>query len=265
MSDTIFDVDNYSTISPAAVEILNIADHKDTSVKDIANLLALDDVLLINAFKIVNSAAFALRRSPRTIEEAISYLGIYGLRDLIFLVASRNLFASTDNWHKSVFIANTSKKLAQRLGFKDKEISDIYIAALTHNIGEHSLKKLFKEKFIDQSDNEDLMDKLFKENAIYGMTSIDISCQILEGTGIPPKIINIIKNQKNNFIEGDYLIENIIIDFSHQLYFLDFTDQDEIDEVINLNKYYAFQLDKLNISVEYIKSLHRQSNELLNF
>ncbi len=264
MSKTINEVDSFSTISPAAIEILNIVDRQDTSLKDIADLLALDEILLVNAFKLVNSAAFALRKAPRTIEEAVTHLGLYGLRDLIFMVAARKLFANISSWHKNIFIAQACKKLAHRFHLKDKAISDLYIAALVHCLGESSLEITYKSKYQDLSEEENLHEKLNQEKHLYQISSSKLSEQMLHDSGMPKSILKILSNQDQGFYSENYKLENILIDLGHQLYFLAFTDQIEIDEIMSQEKYISFNLDKLSLSSSYIKQLHQQVNSLIS-
>ncbi|MCE2928136.1 MAG: HDOD domain-containing protein, partial [Candidatus Caenarcaniphilales bacterium] len=129
------ELDGLGSLSPVAVELINIIDKPKTKIEEIESLVKLDKVLYANVFKYLKSAAFGLRRVPTNIEEAIHYLGLHGLRDLIFLLASRKFFSGSNNWAKSVFVAFAARKIANRLSLHPNISSNIYSAALMYDLG----------------------------------------------------------------------------------------------------------------------------------
>ena len=58
LADFLKHVSELSTISPVAVELINKISLPNTTRKDVADLVAKDEILYANIFKFVHSAAF---------------------------------------------------------------------------------------------------------------------------------------------------------------------------------------------------------------
>ncbi len=255
------EIDCLSNLSPVLIEILNILDLPQTGVEDIARLAALDKVLYANIFKYVNSAAFGLRKSPSNIEEAINYLGLYGLRDLIFILASRKMFIRTAHWQSSVFIAFCAKRLAQRLNLKPNTISDIYIAALMYDMGSFVLSTRHKNDYDKVLGEENLFDRFNKEQELFGTNTIRISNEILGSYDFPKPILNIIKAQELDFNHTDYRVANAIIEIATSIGNLDYPDERDLIDICNSDVAIKFGINNLNIGTKFIHKLNQEIEE----
>lgn len=222
------ELDSLSFLSPAAIEILNIIDRPHTSLQAITDLILLDQVLYANIMKYTKSAAFTLRRSPITLEEAINYLGLYGLRDLIFFIAARRMSYYPDTWYQNVFRAFCAKKLAQKMGLEPKQVSNIYIAALMYDFG-----------------------------------GIELSYQILLDCNLPEVILNIIKTQSLDWQESNYQITNSLIDMANQLTFLEYADEYDLDELMSQPKYIKFNLRLTELNAYQVRKMHHDIKDLI--
>ncbi len=222
------ELDALSVLSPVAIEVFNILDRPQTSIAEIAELILLDQVLYANIMKYTNSAAFAVRRNINTLEESLNYLGLYGLRDLIFFIAARKIFFCPDNWYTNVFRAFCAKKLAQRMGLQLNEVSNIYIAALMYDFG-----------------------------------GVDLSYQILSNYNLPKTILNIIKTQSLHWEDTNYQLANSIIEMANQLAFLEFVDDYDIDELMTQPNYIKFNLKQIELNASQVRKLHHDIKDLI--
>ena len=257
-------IDQFPTLSPAAVEILSIADRPETTIEDLANLVMIDKVLYANVYKYVNSAAFALRRSPDHIEEALHYLGIYGLRDLIFMLAARKLFNHKHNWEHSLFVAYVAKKLAFKLGFKPRDASRVYISALVHDIGAMILDSEFSKEYEAIKAEENLYLRYSMEKGLFGVNSIELSCEVLTASDIPESILKIIRRQSLIHDHKSYELENALIDLAHSLAFVDPYDQRDLDDVMMQDYIKRFGLNKLDLNLNFLKKVHKELSNIIS-
>lgn len=256
------EVDCLSNLSPVLIEILNILDSPHTTVEEISRLVCLDKVLYANVFKYVSSAAFAMRKAPQTIEEAINYLGLYGLRDLIFILAARKMFISNSHWQSSVFIAFCAKRLAQKLGLKPNEVSNIYIAALMYDMGAYVLSTRHKQVYEKVLASENLFERFVLEDRIFGTNSIQLSYEILSSYDFPKPILNIIQAQSHYYDHQDYKLANAIIDLATQLGSVDAPDERDLLDIFSSEAVVKFGLASTNIDTRFI---HKLNSEIVEF
>jgi len=259
------DLGNYPTLSPAIVEILSIVDRDDTSVEDVAALVAMDKVLYASLFKFVNSAAFGLRKQPNTVEEAINYLGLYGVKDLIFLLASRNFFSSPNDWEQSLFIAFVVKKLALRLGLNQKLASDIYMAGLVHDVGAMAFDKNLKKQHEEEINKEDLYLRLAAEKGVFGLHSLELSYQILEASEVPKAVLDIISTQSLVHDHESYTLANSLIDLANDLFYVDLADRRDLDEVIESEKFKKIDFDKLKLDLKFLRKMNSEIQYFVDY
>jgi HD-like signal output (HDOD) protein len=218
-------------LSPVVIEIFNIIDKPETHLEEVVNLVSLDRVLCANVFKHVNSAMFALRRPPENIQSAIGILGLYGLKDLIFILSVKGIFSSLKNWHENVFTAFCARKFAAQLNLHPKQCSDIYMAALMHNIS----------------------------------GGVKSSYELLTDCGFPQSILNIVKAFKSKEDAEEYGLANALIDLAKALSSSDFIDEADIDELLSTPSSRKFNLSRLNISAKSVKQLYAQVYEFTDF
>ena len=264
LSAKIKDLDDFSRLSPAAVEILSIVDRRDITTEDLIDLVSIDKVLYASLFKYVNSVAFGLRRSPKDLKEALNYLGLQGLKDLIFLLAAKKMFNCPHNWEHSVFVAFAAKKLALRLGLQQKHASDIYIAALVHDIGSMAFDVKSDSRYSTIREEEDLYLRLSMEKGLFGVNSIEISHQILSACEIPKPILKIIASQALAHDHESFTIENALIDLSNGLAYIDYHDQRDLDELLDTAISKRFNLEGLKLNLKFVGKIHREVRDFVD-
>lgn len=258
------ELDTFNNLSPAAIELINKIDKPDTNIQEIIELVYLDRVLYASILKYSQSAALGLRRSPTTIEEAIPYLGLYGLRDLIYIINSKNIFKNLDSWYRSIFTAFCTKKLSQKLELNQKLSSDNYIAALLFDMGSNLLASRFSKEYQRINLIEKLNERYRIETLKFGIASSDISYELLANYNLSNSILEIIKTQSLDE-ESEYKQTNALIDLSYQLSFLELIDEKDLEEILDSPICKKFKLNHLNICSKSIRKLHIDVKEFISF
>ena len=261
-NDLIAEMGNLSTISPAIVELINIIDKPETTTSKVAQLVSYDKVLVLNVFKYLTSAAFALRRRPINIQEAVSFLGLQGLKNLIFIISANGIFSSQGFWYKSVFTAFCAQRIAQESSLDPKIISDVYIAGLMHNLGTLILRNCDQRK-ANLFEELDLQERLIAEEKYFGMNHIELSYEIAIKNNMPRRITSIIKRQQLNWDKEEFCCKNAIIELSRSIAEIDYVDEKEIRAALNKKMMQRFGLDAIKVNVQQVKGFHDMTEEFL--
>jgi putative nucleotidyltransferase with HDIG domain len=113
----------------------------EVDLKEVSTLISRDPSLTAGILKLSNSAEFMLPKRVTSIIEAIKYIGIKGLRNLIYTYASQKILESRYNmeemkkiWAHSYKVGFYAFYLAKKnLTSEDRE--DAFIGGLLHDLG----------------------------------------------------------------------------------------------------------------------------------
>lgn len=140
------------TLPTVAAKLLSITSREETTVQDIANLIAHDLSLSAKVLRVVNSAFYGLSAKVGSIQQAVAILGIHAVRSLVLSFSLLNLrrdpHASFDYkrfWERSLAAAVSARLIMARLDQKAKE--EVFIAGLLQNIGEMILALEFSDAY----------------------------------------------------------------------------------------------------------------------
>jgi HD-like signal output (HDOD) protein len=259
------EIDSFSSLSPAAIELINKLGKIDTDIQDVVQLVNLDRVLYTSVLKYSQSAALSLRRTPTDVQEAISYLGYYGLRDLIYIINSKNLFFNIESWYRNVFTAFCAKKLSYRLRLSEKEASDNYIVGLLFDLGSNVFLARFAKEYKKIHNTEDLNERYQQEISRFGAASSDVSYDLLSNYKLPSSILASIKTQSLDYNHADYAITNCIINLSYKLSFYEFIDERDLEDILDADIYQRYTFNELSLDALSFRKLHSDVKEFISF
>ena len=136
-------IDLLAPIPAIASQIMTKSDDPDSSLSEIADLIANDPALTANLLKICNSAYFSLPRKVESVKDAVAWVG---LDQIVELVLTNSVSANFNKglegyglgegelWRHAVTSAHIAKSLAQRYGASQNKHL-IFTAALLKDIG----------------------------------------------------------------------------------------------------------------------------------
>ncbi len=143
LNDILEQIDLLAPIPAIASQIMTKSDDPDSSLSEIADLIANDPALTANLLKICNSAYFSLPRKVESVKDAVAWVG---LDQIVELVLTNSVSANFNKglegyglgegelWRHAVTSAHIAKSLAQRYGASQNKHL-IYTAALLKDIG----------------------------------------------------------------------------------------------------------------------------------
>ena len=181
------------------LRLKEMMDDEQSTLTDIANVIALDPALASKLLKVANSALFNFPREVDSISRAISILGTSEVHNLINTYGVTTAFSSIDTsiidmdrfWEISVDCALLCKFLARKKGIKNSK--SIFVSGLLHNIGElvvmHSDPK--KVQYCQGYDKNETPWQ--RQQDVFGFTYADCSAELLNLWQLPQSISSPIK------------------------------------------------------------------------
>ena len=146
-----------------ALKCLDILRDPNVSFADIARVIEQDPVIATRVLRVVNSAAYSRQTAVKTLEQAVSQIGVKPMRILLVEVAAVQVFTSRSTgirqkfkliWEHCLAVGMLSRDLAERL--KSRIQPDLaYLAGLLHDIGKPVVGGLLLEaerKLIEELD-----------------------------------------------------------------------------------------------------------------
>lgn len=127
------------TVPKVIQELIENFNKPNVDIADIANRIALDQVIAAKTLRLANSAHFAPARRIGSLNEAVMVLGLSTLRTLVLAAGITGAFVTTPGfdrrqfWRQSLDVAAYARWLARQAG-EDAEAA--FTCGLIHNIGE---------------------------------------------------------------------------------------------------------------------------------
>jgi putative nucleotidyltransferase with HDIG domain len=128
---------------PAAVrECMRLLDLPDNNLDKVVKVIAQDPIIAPQVMRRARSAIMSRATAPRTLDQAVTRLGVRELRELIMNVSAHQLFESKKPvirkhtkvlWQHSIAVGTLARALARRRKDIDPEVA--YLAGLLHDVG----------------------------------------------------------------------------------------------------------------------------------
>jgi len=181
------------------LRLKEMMDDEQSTLTDIANVIALDPALSSKLLKVANSALFNFPREVDSISRAISILGTSEVHNLINTYGVTTAFSSIDTsiidmdrfWEISVDCALLCKFLARKKGIKNSK--SIFVSGLLHNIGELVVMQSDPKK-VQYCQGYDKNETPWqRQQDVFGFTYADCSAELLNLWQLPQSISSPIK------------------------------------------------------------------------
>ena len=177
------------------LRLKELMDDEQSTLVDIANIIALDPALSSKLLKVANSALFNFPREIDTISRAIAILGTDEVHNLINTYGVTSAFSAIDTsiidmdrfWEISVDCALLCKYLAQKKGIKNAK--GLFVSGLLHNIGELVVMQSEPKKAQYCQGYDKNETPWQRQQEVFGFTYADCSAELLNLWQLPQSII----------------------------------------------------------------------------
>lgn len=143
VKDIVAQIKQLEPVPPIAGQIMALAQDPDSSMSEIAELILNDPAITANLLKTCNSAYFGLNRKVDSVRDAIGFVGLDHIVQLVMLNSVSQNFKNQPQgyglgegelWRHAVTSAHTAKILAGKFG-RSQHKHLIFTAALLKDIG----------------------------------------------------------------------------------------------------------------------------------
>lgn len=181
------------------LRIQRLIDDPESKLSSIADLIASDVSLTSDLLKLVNSVAFGLSKPCNNISDAVKFVGLRGIRSLLYSVGTLNVLSKQSEeqkgyWehsYKTAFFSYNLAKLLKQRALLD----DMYVCGLLHNLGTIVLSSLYPQTIekISQFQQERQIPKKALDAILSGSRHSEVGAQLAEKWQLPPQIVNTIR------------------------------------------------------------------------
>jgi len=186
-----------SSINSALRELLG-ADQRYTS--QVAEIIRRDPSLTARLLRLVNSVYYGLSAPVNNIEEAVFYLGVRQIRQLVMVtpiiedfqkLAGKTLFPWRDFWQHCIGTAILTREVIGALRSPNDEVD--YVAGLIHDVGKIAMAAACPEHFTAiyfSPGNPDLPLRE-REHRILGLDHTELGAMYLQSHNLPDALVDV--------------------------------------------------------------------------
>ena len=186
-----------STINSALRELLN-ADQRYTS--QVAEIIRRDPSLTARLLRLVNSVYYGLSTPVNSIEEAVFYLGMRQIRQLVMVtpiiedfqkLAGKTQFAWRDFWQHCIGTAIITREVISTWRAPSDEVD--YVAGLIHDVGKIAMAAACPEHFeaIHQPRENSEQSLMERERQILGLDHSEVGAMYLKSHNLPEALVDV--------------------------------------------------------------------------
>jgi putative nucleotidyltransferase with HDIG domain len=213
-------IDKLNPIPQVANKVMALAEDPDSSMSQISEIISYDQALTANVLKACNSAYFGLPKKVDSVHQAIVYLGMDQVVDLVLLGSGASNFKTKQEgydldpgelWKYSVASAILARELAEKKGSEKTHM--IFTASLLKDIGKVVLNQYVADSF---EKIQFLVSKhgfTFREaeKAVIGIDHAELGGMVAKKWEFPSQMVTLIENHHLHEEPGRGDFENCII------------------------------------------------------
>ncbi len=129
------------TMPDAYVRIRALINEPDSEIEDYVDAVRFDPVLAARVVKVANSSFFGYSNKIRSLEQAVSFIGVMQLHDVLLSILTIRSFAAIPNevvnlfefWRTSIHCGIVARILAQKCALMASE--RLFVSGLLHDVG----------------------------------------------------------------------------------------------------------------------------------
>ncbi|MBC2713100.1 MAG: HDOD domain-containing protein [Desulfosarcina sp.] len=201
--DTIIkEIDQLKPVSDVAGKVMALLDDPDCGMSDLSDIIRHEPALTANVLKLANSAYFGLPGKIDDAKQAIVYLGMTRVVDLVLLVSCSESFNGAHDgyglntgelWKSAVSAAIIANDLAEIKGLKQSGLS--FTGALLRDIGKVVLTqyvKSAKEQILNRVKTQAIT-FMAAERQVLGFDHAQVGAMVAKNWHFPPPLQCIIR------------------------------------------------------------------------
>lgn len=195
-------VGNLPPVPRVVEKALQIIQDPNSNMKDLANVIKLDQAMTSLILRWVNSGYYSLRNNLVTIEQAVTYLGQRTVQNLVLSASVASFMnrptpgygmASGDLWKRSVGMAAGARLIMKEISPDKAE--DAYYAGLFCDIGKLVFDVLIQKSPTKPLSEETPFDEM--ETNIFGYDHAVVGAAIVRRWNLPSHLASVVEHHHN--------------------------------------------------------------------
>jgi putative nucleotidyltransferase with HDIG domain len=186
-----------------ANQILALVEDPEATVAAVAEVIVYDPAITANVLRVCNSAYYALPRRVESVSEAVGYLGLNQIVDMVMMQSSKDNMTRSQTgyglhegelWRQAVSSALVAREIAQKLGLAQTPM--IFTAALLKDIGKVILDRFVADSFqaIWKLVHTQEMSFREAEKKVIGVDHAEIGSLVAKRWKFSPRMVAMIRN-----------------------------------------------------------------------
>ena len=213
-------IDRLHPIPHVAEQVMLLAGDPESSMSRIAEIITYDQILTANLLKTCNSSFFSVPRKVDSVQQAIVFVGIDQVVDLVWMSGGAANFRKKqdgydleegDLWKYSVSSALISRELAEKRKMDNAHL--VFTAALLKDIGKVVLSQYVADSFekINLLVTQYGYSFMEAEKAVIGIDHAELGGMVAEKWGYSPKMVEIIRSHHLTDESTEFDLETSIV------------------------------------------------------
>ncbi len=147
-------VKSFGTLNHVSIKLTRMIAANEGHAEEYEKIIKYDPALVMRVFKLVNSAFFSLREKAETVSDAVAYIGLDNLRNMVVVEAVKDLFKESGGedifsrkklWFHCVATGICAQMISENIFGVNGE--DAFLCGLLHDIGIMIEDQLYTELF----------------------------------------------------------------------------------------------------------------------
>lgn len=180
--DTTLTLPAFPVVAQKALAAVN---RPETTPRDLADLIGRDQGITTDLLRTMNSPFYRRRAAPKTVEQAVVFLGMKAMRLLIISAASKTLYNKRGHFAEALWAHGMGAALACRLIAEATSLpnsEEAFVAGLLHDVGKPVMAFAAPDQFelsLHGVRSEGLT-SMQAEYAVFGYSHTDVGALLLE-------------------------------------------------------------------------------------
>jgi len=200
------DVETLKPVSHIGQKAMELISNPEASLDDIVTVIQYDQGMTANLLKTCNSTYFGLQKEITSIKQAVAFLGIEKVTNLIMMGSYSGNFKEDHSgyglgegelWRYSVASALIAQSLAEKKNLEN--ISSLFTSALLKDIGKVILSAYMEDAYeeIKAKVDNDGYTFIEAEKEIFGIDHAELGANVAEKWKFSTDMVDIIRNHHN--------------------------------------------------------------------